>query len=334
MSDYYKLLGIEKNASDEDIKKAYRQKAKDYHPDLHPNDKNCEQKFKEVNEAYEVLGDSIKKRNYDAPQSNSQQFHHNTSSAYGNSLNDIFINLGLGGFGFSTRRQKIAVRQDISHTISISIKDAFCGSNVRVEYNVRRACQSCNKNRQQTCKSCQGNGASNTQRGNFFESRICSECQGEGSKRSGCSLCSGAGYKTELLSVEFLIPKGAVNGTTLSIKDKGHEGVDGCGQLLVIIAVNSADKFVLDGETVRYTLEVNVLNLICGSIKTIELPDKRKISLTIPSGTQIDHIFTLKEEGLPLLNSTKRGNLMVQLKPFVPKLSREALELLKKEINE
>lgn len=337
MTDYYNVLGIPKTASDDEIKKAYRKKAMEFHPDRHQGSKEFEQKFKEINEAYEVLGDTQKKQQYDTRGSN-QSFSRDPFADFGfnASVEDLFFNLGLGGFGFSKRRKNVVTKENISYKIPISITDVFCGCKRISEYTALRACSSCSKERQSAfCKACKGKGSiSLAVRKDYIETKTCISCKGTGGgKVPDCSTCNNQGFRAEKQKLEISVPPGMTNENSMTFKEKGHEGVDGIGDLIIYFIVTPEKNFSLSGEQVCLDLPINTLDLITGSKIDIELPDKRKLNVNLPAGTQITDVVRLKEEGIPIVGKKKKSDLYIRLRPFVPKLNQETIDRIRKAID-
>lgn len=327
MSDFYATLGVDKSASEDDIKKAFRKKAKECHPDMHPNDKTAEQNFKDINAAYEVLGDTDKRKHYDT---------YGSANQSGNGMPpDFDFNDILDGFvSFGFRRQGAAQKQDVKVRIGVGIKEAFCGAKKRFEYSTIRACSDCPKDNQtKQCTACNGKGFQTRQMGFSIVQTGCQACSGAGQHRTKpCSRCDNTGYRPTKETVDLTIPKGITTGIVLRLKEKGQEGINGIGDLHVQVVVTDSENISLSGHDVYYTLKLNILDLVLGASKTIELPDERLITISVPEGSQITDMIKIKGEGIPVLNKDTRNDLYVKFKPFVSKLSVDTSQYLRKAI--
>lgn len=336
MADYYQTLEIQKNSSEDDIKKSYRKKAMQYHPDRNPNDPSAEQKFKEINEAYETLSDPQKRKMYDTygtadPQRGGPSVRNPFSgSSHDDFMQDILNGFGLGGFASRQQKQKIVQKQNIAVGISLPLEECFRGARKKIEYQAWRGCSSCLENRKVgLCKICNGIGMTIRSNGFLTERRTCQECGGTGSRNNiRCVNCNNIGFKLEQQSEEFIIPKRTCTGTIIKIPGKGHEGLDGIGDLIIEVSVSNSRQFSSSRNDLFFDYKINVIDLLVGIDYTIELPDKEKIIVKIPPGTQISDKIRIKGEGL-ILNGMQ-GDLYVRFHPFVPTLSQEDMEYLRK----
>lgn len=327
MADYYQILGIDKKASEEDIKKAYRKKAMEFHPDRNNGDKIAEQKFKEVVQAYEILSDTAKRNQYDQfgsvkspPPSSKDSF----------STNFSFDNIFEQFFG-NRQQNNVPTKENLQMSLTITIEQAFCGDKKNFQYSVLRACRQCSAERKKNiCKTCNGSGRIQQSLGFMaLIERACGTCFGKGSTTSvNCSNCQSIGFKQENETLTVNIPKGSTTGSMVTLRGKGQEGVDGIGDLFVVFKVQNNENFTIENNNLYFNLKINVLELTVGKETTIELPDKTKISVIIPKGTQIDKEIRISGQGFS--KGSTRGDLKIRLKPFVPQLDEEKLAYIRK----
>ena len=350
--DYYEVLGLQKGATDEEIKKAYRACVKKYHPDLHPDDKECEEKMKEVNEAYECLSDPDKKSKYD------QFGFAGVDPSYGagagggggfggfSGFGDIFSSFfGGGGFGGSSRSNPNAPRrgQDIQTYVTIDFMDACNGKKVDVKLNRMEQCPDCHGagsaagSGTDTCPDCHGTGyvktAQRTPLGMISSQRPCSRCGGKGKIITNpCSACHGAGRVSVSKTVNVTIPAGIDDGQTLQVRGQGHSGLNGgpAGDLHVTVQVRPDPIFVRDEYDIHTEIPITYGQAVLGSEVTVPCIDG-KVKLTIPEGTQSGTVFRLRNKGVKRLNRTDRGDQFVTVNVEVPKnLNKTQKDLLSK----
>lgn len=349
--DYYEVLGIQKGASDEEIKKAFKKKAREYHPDLHPDDPTCEDKFKEANEAFEVLSNPEKKQRYD------QFGHAGVDPNYGGGdmggfggfgdMGDILENI-FGGFGFgggSTRSTANAPRRgaDIHESIVISFMEA-CTGKKQHEMKISRmaTCDACKGSgadsgtSAEICPDCQGRGSvKTTQRtpfGAISSTKPCPHCSGKGKIiKNPCNKCRGAGRSRIAKTVNFDIPAGIADGQTIRLSGQGDSGTNGgpAGDLNVTISVKNHPLFTRDGYDIHCDIPVTYTQAVLGDEITVPTIDGN-VKYTIGEGTQTGTVFRLKGKGVQKLHRTDRGNQYVKIYVEVPKnLSKKQKELLK-----
>lgn len=349
--DYYEVLGISKGASDDEIKKAYRKMAKQYHPDVN-KEAGAEDRFKEINEAYEVLSDSQKKATYD-------QFGHAGMDGAGqgfggfgggaggfDDLNDIFGSFFGGGFGGgSSRRANNGPRkgQDRYMQMKISFMDAIFGKTETITIDVDEQCSQClgsgahSKDDVTVCSTCQGRGSVVTQQrtpfGVFQSQGACPDCQGTGKKiKKKCSKCNGKGYEHKRINVDVKIPAGIQSGQQLRVSGKGERGDNGGsnGDLYIEVMVLKHEYFIRDGRTISITVPISSIDATLGC--TIDVPTVYgDVELTIPAGTQNDQQFRLRGKGVKDLHTSAQGDQLVEVKVEIPKkLSGEEKELFEK----
>ena len=346
--DYYEVLGVSKDASDADIKKAYRRMAKENHPDLHPGDAACEARFKEANEAYEVLSDADKRAKYDQYGFAAFDPSGFASSAEGfggfaDILNDLFGG-GFGGFGGSTQRSRNAPRQgsDVRANIVIDFEEAVFGCQKELEIFKIEQCETCGGNgcaegtTPEVCKTCHGTGSvmssQRTPFGIMQTQTECPTCHGSGKIiHQPCQTCKGKGMVKRRRTVKVNVPAGIDNGQTLSLRGQGNHGTNGgpAGDLLVTVSVRSHEVFEREGTSILLEMPVTIAQATLGA--ELEVPTiDGKVKYSIPEGTQPGTVFRLRGKGVPSLRSGARGDQYVTVKVQIPKgLNSEQKDLLR-----
>ena len=351
--DYYEVLGVEKSASADELKKAYRKLAKENHPDLHPGDKECEARFKEVNEAYEVLSDEDKRAKYD--QYGHAAFDPNAGfggfggfdgfGGFGDIFGDIF---GFGGFGGGGGRNPNAPRKgdSIRATATVKFEEAAFGCKKDVTVARVEQCPDCKGTgcaegtTAEVCPDCKGAGVVKTSQRTPFgmvqSNAPCSKCKGKGKIiHTPCNMCRGMGSIRRQHKINVNIPAGADDGTTFSLRGQGNAGVNGgpAGDLLVTVIVQPHARFEREGSSVLLEQEISFAQAALGDeIEVITLDGK--VKLTIPEGTQNDTVFRLRGKGIPYLRGQGRGDQYVTVRVKVPKnMSTNQKELLKQFAN-
>ena len=336
--DYYEVLGVSKGASEAEIKKAYRKLAKEFHPDLHPNDKAAEARFKEISEAYEVLGDQSKREKYD--RFGHAGFDASASGGYSSSgfdvdLGDIFDSMFGGGFGGFRKEQQSsrnyqARGEDVYVGVTISFLEACMG--VRKEIEIKRldACDFCNgtgaaDSSISNCPSCSGTGQVKTTRrtpfGVMSSISTCPMCHGTGRTiKNPCRVCSGSGKKSVSKRININIPAGIDDGQTLVVASQGNAGENGgqSGDLKVAITVRPDPLFRRNGFDIVCEIPITYAQAVIGDevvVPTIE----GKVRYTIPEGTQPGTTFRLKGKGVKKLNSYGKGDMLITTVVEVPK---------------
>ena len=346
--DYYEVLGVDKSASDEEIKKAYRTAAKKYHPDLHPGDAEAEAKFKEANEAYEVLSDKEKKARYD-------QFGHagvdpNYGAGPGGSpfgqdidLGDIFSSF-FGGFGGRRSSNPNAPRRgsDVETQLNISFEEAAKGCKKTVQYQAISSCKDCGGTGAEkgttpkTCTACGGRGQvtvnQRTPFGVVQTSRVCDTCRGRGKiVEKPCHTCDGKGQVRRKKTVEVNIPAGINDEQVLNVSGHGNSGVNGgpAGDLHVYIGIRPHPVFERRGDDVWCEMPITFAQAALGSTVTVPTLDG-KVTYEIHEGTQPGDLFKLKGKGIQHLGGRGRGDQYVKVVIEVPKnLSQKQKQLIK-----
>lgn len=344
--DYYEVLGIEKGASEAEIKKAFRKMAKKYHPDVN-KEPGAEEKFKEINEAYEVLSDPQKKATYD-------QFGHAgmDGASFGGGqgfggfedLGDIFGSFFGGGFGGGQRRSSTAPRKgnDRFMQMRIDFMDAVFGKTEEITIEVDEQCQECmgsgarSKDDIKVCGQCNGSGTVTTQQrtpfGVFQSQSVCPSCNGRGKTVvNKCPKCHGRGYEHKRVKLDIKIPAGIQSGQQVRVPNKGERGINGGpnGDLYIEIIVAKHKQFVRDGNDIRISIPISAVDAILGT--KIEVPTVYgDVELTIPAGTQHGQQFRLRDKGVKSTRGSQ-GDQYVEVKVEIPtKISKEEKELYEK----
>ncbi len=353
--DYYEVLGVQKGASDDEIKKAYRKTAKKYHPDLNPNDKEAEEKFKECNEAYEVLSDPQKKARYD--QFGFAGVDPNYGAGQGGygaggfgfdgdiDLGDIFSSFfgGGGGFGgFGGRNPNAPQRgRDIQISLTLTFEEAAKGCKKTVDVPRVEDCSECNGtgaakgSSPKTCPDCGGRGVVNVQSRTAFgvmnTQRTCSTCNGKGKViDKPCQKCAGKGKVRRKNKIEVNIPAGIDNNQVVNMRGYGDSGVNGgpSGDLKIVINIKDHKYFERDGFNVWFEKHVSFIQAILGAELQVPTLDG-DVKYNMPAGTQPGEVFKLKGKGITRLNSIGRGDQFVKIVVDIPKeLTSEQKHLL------
>lgn len=349
--DFYEVLGVDRSASADEIKKAYRKLAKKYHPDLNPDDKEgAEAKFKEATEAYEILSDADKKQKYD--QFGHAAFDQTAGGGYGYGggfndfdMGDIFSSFFGGGFGggFGGSNPNAPRRgRDIAHSIELSFEEACFGAEREITINHLEKCDECHGSGAKkgtsptTCPTCRGTGQVRTvQRtilGNMQTSRPCETCGGKGTIiKEPCQACAGKGSTRRSKKVKVKIPAGIDNGQQVYVRGEGDAGSNGgpSGDLILNIRVRSHKLFVRQGFDIYCDYPISFVQATLGAEILVPTIDG-KVSYTIPEGTQNGTVFRLKGKGATRLRSTQRGDQYVTINVEIPKgLSESQKDLLR-----
>lgn len=349
--DYYEVLGLQKGASDDEIKKAYRQAAKKYHPDLHPGDKECEEKMKEANEAYEVLSDKEKRARYD-------QFGHagvdpnyaagagaGGGSPFGGvDFGDIFdIFGGFGGFGGRGARATAQRRgSDVEVSVTISFEEAAKGCKKTVTYNSVSSCDDCHGtgaaagSQPKTCAACGGTGRVVINKNSFFgvmqTQSTCDACHGTGKIIDNpCRKCSGTGRQRKSRTVDINVPAGIKDQQILNISGHGNAGYNGgpAGDLHVYVNVRSHELFERRGDDVWCDFPISFAQAALGAEVQVPTLDGM-VKYTVHEGAQSNDIFKLKGRGIPHLGGRGKGDQYVRILVEVPKgLSKKQKDLVR-----
>jgi molecular chaperone DnaJ len=354
--DYYEVLGVGKNASAEEIKKAYRKKAIQYHPDKNPGDKTAEEKFKEAAEAYDVLSNEQKKQRYD--RFGHAGFEGASQGGYGGgmSMDDIFAQFGDlfgghfsnftggfgGGFGASSRGHSVQRGSDLRVKVKLTLKEVATGVEKKIKVRKHISCSKCHGSGAEndksivTCSTCKGNGyvmhVTNTFLGQMQTQSICSTCNGSGKTiTKKCPLCNGEGIVLEEDVITLNIPAGVGEGMQLSMRGKGNAARRGGihGDLLVVIEEEKHPELIRDENDLVYNLLLTVPQATLGD--SVEVPTVNgKVKVKIEPGTQPGKILRLRNQGLPSINSYGTGDLLVNISVYIPeKISSSEKEKMK-----
>ena len=339
--DYYQALEVDRNADGETIKKSYRKLAMKYHPDRNAGDKEAEEKFKYINEAYDVLKDEQKKAAYD--RYGHSAFKQNAGMGGGNPYGGGFeFNFGTGGFsdifsdifsefmgGGQQRSRSYAQKGDDLHQgVSISLEEAFSGVEKEIKISKTETCSNCHGHGTKdgkeapVCPHCHGTGKVRVQRGFFIMEDTCAHCRGTGKAiKEPCAKCQGKGTNTVHKTLKIKIPAGIDNGSRIRITGEGNAGLRGgpSGDFYVFVDVKKHKLYERDGRNLFTEMPISMAHAALG--QTIELPgiDGEKVELTVPSGTQHGAQLKIKSKGMPQLNSQTRGDLYIIAKIEVPK---------------
>ena len=351
--DYYDVLGVDRSATDAEIKSAFRKKAKEYHPDLNKAPDAAE-KFKEVQEAYDVLSNESKRKTYD--QFGHAAFDQQTGSGFGGNyqggfnsssfgfddidLGDIFSNMFGQGFGFGGRKSNRPSKgKDILYKTVIDLEDAIFGGEQDIKIEMYDTCKECNGkggDKPTKCSECNGTGrvtrVQNTMFGAIQSTTTCSECNGTGkSFEHKCTSCKGTGSVWIKKTITVSIPKGVDTGSRVRIKGKGEPGRNGGenGDIYVEFVVREHDIYKRDGNDLYMEVPITVAEAALGCDKDIEIPGSI-ISLTIPEGSQNGDKLRVKGKGVPFISSNKVGDLYIIINVVIPtKLNKKQKDLFK-----
>ena len=359
--DYYEVLGLQKGASDDEIKKAFRKMAMKYHPDRNPGDKEAEEKFKEVNEAYAVLSDPDKKNKYD-------RFGHagvDPNAGFGGAggfggfggaggfddIFDIFGNMFGGGGGYSqSRRNGPRKGSDLQQSITITFEEAAFGTKKQIHLNKYVECETCKGTgaapgtSKKTCDKCGGTGQIKTSQktpfGTFQSASPCDKCGGTGQiNESPCKDCGGTGRVRKSVTISVDIPAGVDNDSVVSIRGQGEPGINGgpAGDLYIVVRVKPLKMFRRKGNDLWLDMPISFDQAALGAEITVPTLDG-KVSYKVPAGTQPDTVFRLKGKGVPSVKTGRKGDLYVKVILEIPtKLNgkqKKAIEAMAKEVKE
>jgi molecular chaperone DnaJ len=365
--DYYEVLGVSRDASTEDLKKAYRKLAVKYHPDKNPGDKSAEDKFKEVSEAYDILNDDQKRAAYDryghaafaggmggpAGGGGAGGFHdpfdifREVFGGQGGGIFESFFGGNSGGGGRGGRRKDGPQRgSDLRYSIEISLEEAANGTEREIEYDRLNQCKVCSSSGsasgsgRKTCRTCGGAGQVIASRGFFQIQQTCPDCQGAGEVISDpCKACSGTGRSREHTKLRVKIPAGIEDGSRLRSGGNGDYGLNGgpAGDLYIVVSIKSHDIFEREGDDLHCRMPLSFATAALGGETTVPTLEG-KAMLKIPAGTQNDTTFRLRGKGIKTLGEDRHGDLYVHVQIAVPtKLTAEQrshLEAFSKSVGE
>ena len=328
--DFYEILGVDRNASNDDIKKSYRKLAMKYHPDRNQGDAESETKFKEASSAYEILKDPQKKAAYD-------QYGHDAfrqgggQQGFGDSnggFSDIFEEFFGGGFGGSASRQRGPSRgSDLRFNMGISLKEAFTGKKTEIKIPGYAGCNTCSstgsadKAGPSTCSTCDGHGKVRSTSGFFSIERPCPTCGGEGSSiKNPCVQCSGTGQIKKQKTISVTIPAGVDTGTRIRISGEGEPGQRGAGNgdLYIFVEVQKDVLFEREEENLFCQIPISIITAVLGGEIEVPTIEGKKAILKIPAGTQSGTQFRLRGKGMSILRQNKTGDLYVETGVEIP----------------
>lgn len=345
--DYYSILGVQKNASDDDIKKAYRKLAMKYHPDRNKGDKGAEAKFKEINEAYETLKDPQKKAAYD--RYGHDAYKNAASGGFNPGANGGFsgggFNFDFGGgsspfsdifddfFGSSARRggggfERAEMRgADLRYEASVTLEEAFRGKEIELNVRTGVKCDSCHGTgseggaKPKTCPSCHGTGAMRFSQGFFTVERTCTACNGTGHIiENSCKTCNGSGRVSKNKTIKVSIPAGIDDGAKIRLAGEGEAGLRGGrnGDLYIFVNVKTHRLFRRERDTIHCDVPISIVTAALGGEIEVPTIDGKKAVVKVPAGTQSGTILKLRNKGMSIMRSSLRGDMLVHAKVETP----------------
>jgi molecular chaperone DnaJ len=348
--DYYDILGVQRNASEQDLKSAFRKLAKEHHPDRNPGDKDAEQKFKELNEAYEILKDPQKRGAYD-------RFGHAAFDGgmggrgpgggggfgpdFASSMSDIFDDLFgefMGGRRGPQNRSGRERGADLRYNMEISLDEAFTGKTAQIRVPTSVTCETCSGSgaksgtKPTTCATCGGAGKVRASQGFFTIERTCPTCQGRGETITDpCPTCSGAGRILKERTLSVNIPAGVEDGTRIRLSGEGEAGLRGgpAGDLYIFLSIKPHEFFQRDGADIFCRVPISMTTAALGGQIEVPTLEGAMSRVKIPEGTEGGKQFRLKGKGMPVLRSNAAGDMYIQVEVETPKnLTRRQRELL------
>jgi molecular chaperone DnaJ len=357
--DFYDVLGVQRDATEEDLKKAYRRLAMKYHPDRNQGDKEAEARFKELNEAYDVLKDAEKRAAYDRfghaafdPAAGGGGgpfgggFGGGPFGGAGGGFEDIFEEMfgqfargGVGGGGGRRRREASGRGADLRTHVEVTLEEAFAGVKKTVRVPTSVSCEACSgtgaeggSSSAQTCQTCQGAGKVRAQQGFFLIERTCPTCGGQGRViKNPCRVCQGAGRVQRDRTLSVSIPAGVEDGTRIRLAGEGEAGLRGApaGDLYVDVGIKPHALFQRDGANIFVRVPLRMTQAALGGSVEVPTVDGGRARVTIPAGTQAGDQFRLRAKGFSVLRSAARGDMYVQVSVETPQnLTRRQRELL------
>jgi len=326
-TDYYDVLGVPRNASEQEVKSAYRRLALKHHPDRNPGDKEAEERFKQAAEAYSVLGDPEKRRRYDvygpAGVSGAGGFDPTIFADFGDILGDFF---GLGDL-FGRRRGGPRRGSDLRYNLDLSFEEAAFGTETHIQIPRAETCSGCAGSgaaagtSPTTCSSCGGTGQVTFQQGFFSVARSCGRCRGTGRMvATPCRSCGGSGQVQSVRKLQIRIPAGVDNGSQLRIAGEGEAGAAGGppGDLFVVLRVDEHAFFQRDGDSLLCEIPVSVTQAALGAQVEVPTLDGGRAKLSVPEGTQAGAAFRVRGQGVPRLGGKGRGDMHVTVRVVTP----------------
>jgi len=346
--DYYEVLGVAKSATNDEIKSAYRKLALKYHPDKNPENKEAEEKFKEINEAYEVVSDAQKKQQYDASghdatvgggnpfsgQQGGYQYASGDFSNMGDIFSDIFSDIfgGQGGRKGGRTSSQRRRGEDLRYDVDISYLEAMNGAEISIDMPKKEVCSSCRAtgskggSAPKQCPHCKGGGQVKYSQGFFSFSQECPQCHGKGAVVSNpCPECRGEGTVKKRKVVKVRVPAGVDEGTSLKISGSGNAGVNGApaGDLYVVVHMKSASGFRRDGDNLYTEISISFSQAAMGVEYDVPVL-QGSVKVKIPAGTQPGTTLRAREQGFPKLGRKNRGDLFVKVNVSIPKSMNDA----------
>jgi molecular chaperone DnaJ len=337
---YYEVLGVARSASDADLKAAFRKLAMVHHPDRNPGDNDCEHRFKEINEAYEILKDGDKRAAYD--RFGHAAFEHGAGGGpgfgadFGSTFSDIFE--GIFGMTGGRRREGRERGADLRYNMEISLEEAFVGKTAQVRIPTSVACEACTGtgakagSKPKACPTCGGAGRVRHAQGFFTLERTCPGCQGRGQVIDNpCSNCSGSGRVTRERTLSVNIPAGVEDGTRIRLANEGEAGMRGgpSGDLYIFLSLASHAFFQRDGADLHCRVPISMVTAALGGEFEVPTIDGGKTKVKVPEGTHSGRRFRLQSKGMPVLRSRQTGDMYVQVVVETPQnLTKRQRDLL------
>jgi molecular chaperone DnaJ len=341
--DYYETLGVQRGASEADMKAAFRKLAMQHHPDRNPGDKDCEHRFKEINEAYDVLKDANKRAAYDrfghaAFEQGGVGGAHGFSADFGSAFADIFD----GIFGMAGARNRTGGRErgaDLRFNMEITLNEAFIGKTAQVRLPTSVTCEACSGTgakagtKPKTCQHCNGQGRIRHTQGGFFTlERTCPHCQGRGHVIDNpCTSCAGSGRVTRERTLSINIPPGVEDGTRIRLGGEGEAGLRGgpAGDLYIFLSIAAHALFQRDGADLHCRVPISMVAAALGGEFEVPTIDGSRTRVKVPGGTQSGRRFRLTGKGMPVLRAKQTGDMYVQVVVETPQsLTKRQRELL------
>jgi molecular chaperone DnaJ len=339
---YYETLQVQRTANDSEMKVSYRKLAMQFHPDRNPGDKDCETKFKEINEAYDILKDEQKRAAYDRFGHAAFEQGGGGQPGFGADFGSAFSDIFEGIFGMGGARQRTSGRErgsDLRFNMEITLEEAYLGKTAQVRLPTSVTCETCSGSgakagtKPKTCQHCNGHGRIRHTQGGFFTlERTCPICQGRGQViEDPCPSCAGAGRMTRERTLSVNIPPGVEDGTRIRLANEGEAGLRGGppGDLYIFLGLAAHDFFQRDGADLHCRVPVSMVTAALGGEFEVPAIDASKARVKVPGGTQSGRRFRLSGKGMPVLRSKQTGDMYVQVVVETPQsLTKRQRELL------